>query len=199
MNIDIPNLVKSTVPESEGRNVQIISNHSTNYRDPNFLSKDFPRSAPKLYLTAEDDEFDVLTIAEWREEGFDVEYIPMGDDRDEYRRKIRDLSRKKMAPCETFGIIGRPWDPPPPAWMRPPVDTRQHTATQQASASSTTTSWIITQSLSLGCSLPTTRRRSQTRKATSPAASRSSYISPPTRRSASSHSPRWSASRASGA
>ena len=33
MNINIPNLIKSAVPEAEGRNVQILSdNRSTNYR-----------------------------------------------------------------------------------------------------------------------------------------------------------------------
>jgi hypothetical protein len=107
MNINIPNLVKAAVPESEGRNAQIISDNRPNYRDPGFLSQDFPRSPPMLYLTAETDEFDDLTLAEWRDEGFNVEYLPMGNGGNEYRRKLQALWRKNMGPCETFGIIGR--------------------------------------------------------------------------------------------
>ena len=107
MNVsDIPNLVKAAVPESKGRNVRIISDNRPSHRDPGFLSKDFPRSPPKLYVTAEDDDFDELTLAEWRDEGFDVEYIPMGNGGEEYRQKIRSLSKRKMDPCTTFGIVG---------------------------------------------------------------------------------------------
>ncbi|KAI8214468.1 hypothetical protein K4K52_000951 [Colletotrichum sp. SAR 10_76] len=106
MNIDIPDLVKKAVPESEGRNARIVSDNWTrsNYRDVNFLSSGFPRSRPKLYITAESDEFDELTLAEWRDEGFEVEYLPMGDPK-KYRGKLRSLSKKKMDPCQTFGIV----------------------------------------------------------------------------------------------
>ncbi|KAL0934647.1 uncharacterized protein CTRU02_211446 [Colletotrichum truncatum] len=107
MNIDIPNLVKAAVPESEGRNARIISDNwnRPGYRDPNFLSQDFPRARPKLYISAESDDFDQLTLAEWRDEGFDVEYLSMGSSAEEYRGKLRSLSKKKMGPCETFGIV----------------------------------------------------------------------------------------------
>ncbi|GJD05114.1 dienelactone hydrolase [Colletotrichum higginsianum] len=107
MNIDIPKLVKAAVPESEGRNARIVSDNMTrsNYRDSNFLSQDFPRARPKLYVTAEDDDFDQITLGEWRDENFDVEYLPMGSSADKYRSKIRSLSKKKMGPCETFGIV----------------------------------------------------------------------------------------------
>ncbi len=107
MNVDIPNLIKAAVPESEGRNARIMSSNGPNHRDPGFLSKDFPRSPPKLYLTAESDEFDELTLAEWRDEGFDVQYISIGSGGDGYQEKLRALSRKKLGPCEAFGIIGR--------------------------------------------------------------------------------------------
>lgn len=107
MNVDIPNLVKAAVPESEGKNARIISQSGPNHRDPGFLSKDFPHSPPKLYLTAETDDFDELTLAEWRDEGFHVEYLPLGDDGEEYRRKLRALAKKDMEPCKTFGIIGK--------------------------------------------------------------------------------------------
>ena len=107
MNINIPNLIKSAVPEAEGRNVQILSdNRSTNYRDGNFLSGDFPRNPPKLYITGENDDFDEITLREWRDEGFDVEYISMESCGDGYLKKIKSLSRENMGPCEKFGIVG---------------------------------------------------------------------------------------------
>ncbi|KAF5002021.1 hypothetical protein FGRMN_632 [Fusarium graminum] len=105
MNINIPNLIKSAVPEAEGRNVQIISDNRTNHRDQNFLSGDFPRNPPKLYITGENDDFDETTLTEWRNEGFDVEYISMESCGDGYLKKIKLLSREKMAPCEKFGIV----------------------------------------------------------------------------------------------
>lgn len=106
MNIDVPNLVKAAVPEAEGRNARIISSNGPSYRDRGFLSDDFPHAPPKLYITAETEDFDQVTIAEWRDEGFDVEYLPMGDDGAAYKQTLRELARKDMGPCETFGIIG---------------------------------------------------------------------------------------------
>ncbi|TDZ16116.1 Uncharacterized protein Cob_v010980 [Colletotrichum orbiculare MAFF 240422] len=106
MNIDIPNLVKAAVPESEGRNARIVSDNFTrsNYRDANFLSQGFPRTRPKLYIAAESDGFDQTTLDEWHDENFDVEYLSMGSSADKFRNKLRRLS-KKMGPCETFGIV----------------------------------------------------------------------------------------------
>src|SRR5436190_18146805 len=106
MNVNIPDLAKAAVPNAEGRNVRIISDNRPSHRDPGFLSKDFPRSLRRLYFTAESDDFDELTLAEWRDEGFHVEYLPMGNGEDEYRDKPRELSRRGLGPCETFGIIG---------------------------------------------------------------------------------------------
>jgi hypothetical protein len=105
MSIDAANLIKAAVPEAEGRNVRIISQNVSDHRDPNFLSKDFPRQPPKLYLTAESDEFDTITIAEWQAEGFDVEYLSMGNGGDEYLQKLRGLRGNEMGSFETFGIV----------------------------------------------------------------------------------------------
>ncbi|CAG1970466.1 unnamed protein product [Fusarium graminearum] len=105
MNINIPNLIKSAVPEAEGRNVQILSDNRSNYRDGNFLSGDYPRNPPKLYITGENDDFDETTLKEWRDEGFVVEYISMESCGDGYLKKIKSLSRENMAPCEKFGIV----------------------------------------------------------------------------------------------
>ncbi|KAI1383757.1 NTF2-like protein [Hypoxylon trugodes] len=106
MDINLPNLVNAAMPNRGDRNVGIVSyNGGSNHNDPGFLSNDFPRSPPKLYITAEDDDFDVVTLGEWRDEGFNVEYIPMGDGGNDYRTKIQFLSKSDLGPCETFGII----------------------------------------------------------------------------------------------
>lgn len=106
MEINLPNIVNAAMPNRGNRNVGIISSNGPNHNDPGFLSSDFPKSSPKLYITAESDEFDLLTLGEWRDEGFDVDYIPMGDGGNEYRVKLGSLSRTNLGPCETFGIIG---------------------------------------------------------------------------------------------
>lgn len=108
MSVNAANLIKAVVPESEGRNVRILSQNMSDYRDPNFLSSDFPRGPSKLYITAESDDFDSLTISEWQAEGFDVEYLPMGAGGDEYVQKLRGLKGNQTTSFETFGIIGEP-------------------------------------------------------------------------------------------
>ena len=97
------------LPErAKNKNAVVLSqNGGVNYNDPNFLSDDFSRPPPRLYITAEDKEFDELTISEWQDEGFQVQYVPMGKGGDSYVRKIEKLGKKKLGPCETFGIVGR--------------------------------------------------------------------------------------------
>ncbi|KAI2468462.1 NTF2-like protein [Annulohypoxylon bovei var. microspora] len=107
MEINFPGLIDATMPNRGYRNVNIVSssNSGINYNDPGFLSNDFPHSPPKLYITSEGDEFDWQTLNEWRDEGFNVEYIPMGDGGNEYRTKLESLHKADLGPCETFGII----------------------------------------------------------------------------------------------
>ncbi|KAI0134860.1 hypothetical protein F4814DRAFT_399173 [Daldinia grandis] len=106
MEINLPNIIDAAMPNRGNRNVGIISsNLGPNHNDLGFPSKDFLHSPPKLYITAEDDEFDQLTINEWRSEGFNVEYIPMGNGGNEYRMKLESLSRSNLGPCETYGIV----------------------------------------------------------------------------------------------
>ncbi|KAK3330020.1 dienelactone hydrolase [Apodospora peruviana] len=106
----VANLVQAALPnESKNKNVAVLKDNWTgpmNHNDPGFLSDDFPRNPPKLYITAEFDEFDPQTLAQWRNEGFNVTYLPMGDGGEAYLRKLRFLHHKKdLGPCETFGII----------------------------------------------------------------------------------------------
>jgi hypothetical protein len=81
----------------------LISNANTN----GFLSNDFPHGPPKLYITAESDDFDELTIQEWRNEGFKVEYVSMGNGGREYGERLEKLSRTGLGVGETMGIVGR--------------------------------------------------------------------------------------------
>ncbi|KAK8042512.1 hypothetical protein PG994_012995 [Apiospora phragmitis] len=76
-----------------------------NHREP-FLSEDFNKSKPKLYITSEEEEedFDQLTIEAWKTEGFDVEYFSMGNEK-EYRTHLRALANQEMPACDTFGIV----------------------------------------------------------------------------------------------
>ncbi|TFA98385.1 hypothetical protein CCMA1212_009887 [Trichoderma ghanense] len=105
MSIDTAKLVKAAVPEAEGRNARILSQNVSDHKDPNFLSQDFPRQPPRLYITAESDDFDPVTIAEWQAEGFDVQYLPMGNGGDEYLRKLKGLRGNETSTFETFGIV----------------------------------------------------------------------------------------------
>ncbi|RYP71485.1 hypothetical protein DL771_004740 [Monosporascus sp. 5C6A] len=105
MEVSLPGLVSAAVPDRGKRNVGIISDNRPNYRDPGFLSNDFPKDPPKLYVTAESDEFDPLTLSEWRDEGFQVEYFSMDEGEKQYRAKLASLNRSDLGPCETYAIV----------------------------------------------------------------------------------------------
>ncbi|KAI8626595.1 dienelactone hydrolase [Xylariaceae sp. FL1651] len=78
----------------------------SNHNEQGFLSSNFPRSPPKLYITAESDDFDELTLREWRDEGFNVEYLPLGASSAEYKAELASLkTQANLGPCETYGII----------------------------------------------------------------------------------------------
>lgn len=58
-----------------------------------------------LYITAEDDEFDIETMTAWRDEGFIVEYIPMGKGGKQYVQLLHKLG-DKMGIGERYAIVG---------------------------------------------------------------------------------------------
>ena len=58
-----------------------------------------------LYITAEDDEFDMETMTAWRDEGFIVEYIPMGKGGKQYVQTLHQLG-DKMGIGERYAIVG---------------------------------------------------------------------------------------------
>ncbi len=58
-----------------------------------------------LYITAEDVEFDIETMKAWRDEGFIVEYIPMGKGGKQYVQMLHKLG-DKMGIGERYAIVG---------------------------------------------------------------------------------------------
>ena len=55
-----------------------------------FLS--FNSLPPRLWITSEDEEFDETTIKHWKDEGYDVTYLPMGSGGKAYVNELRSLS-----------------------------------------------------------------------------------------------------------
>ena len=60
---------------------------------------------PRLVLTAEADPFDPLTIQHWKEEGFEVSYLPFKGQRKEYIRELDHLP-DPLELGEKYAIIG---------------------------------------------------------------------------------------------
>ncbi|CAJ2512487.1 Uu.00g055020.m01.CDS01 [Anthostomella pinea] len=105
MNISLPGIVDAAVPNRGNRNISIVSqNSSSSHNEQGFLSSDFPHSPPKIYITAESDDFDDLTLREWRDEGFNVEYLSQGNGGNEYTAKLASLGNG-LGPCEPYGIV----------------------------------------------------------------------------------------------
>ncbi len=73
---------------------------------PPFLSSNFPHSPPRLYVTAEDDDFDEVTLQDWRAEGFNVAYVPLGAGGEEYAERLDSLKNAGLGVGEQFAIIG---------------------------------------------------------------------------------------------
>jgi hypothetical protein len=113
MDVSIPGVFEAAIPGSRGdiknKRVAIISDNMSgpNHNDPNFLSDEYPKTPPKLYITSEEDEFDAITLNDWKAEGFNVEYLSMGNGGKEYQAKLDGLRQTGLGPCETFGIVGK--------------------------------------------------------------------------------------------
>ena len=57
---------------------------------------------PKVFITAEDNEFDQVTFQNWRAEGFEVSYLPFTGSREDYVHYLHHLAELG----EDFAIIG---------------------------------------------------------------------------------------------
>lgn len=62
-------------------------------------------TTPRLYITAESDEFDGMTLQAWREEGFDVQYLPFGDGGKQYVKTLHSL-KEGLGVGGMFAIVG---------------------------------------------------------------------------------------------
>lgn len=65
----------------------------------------FAHSTPTLYVTAEDEDFDVETLRAWRDEGFHVKYVPMGKGGKTYVSTLHQLG-DGMGIGERYAIVG---------------------------------------------------------------------------------------------
>jgi hypothetical protein len=68
----------------------------------------FNTTIPRLYITAETDtvgEFDQITLKHWRDEGFDVIYLPYGNGGKAYVKELESI-KDSISLGDSFGIIG---------------------------------------------------------------------------------------------
>jgi hypothetical protein len=81
---------------------------TTNVNTTGFLSGSnfHQHRPPRLYVTAESDDFDDVTLQDLRDEGFNVAYVPMGNGGKEYAQQLDSLSRAGLGVRETFAVIG---------------------------------------------------------------------------------------------
>jgi hypothetical protein len=67
----------------------------------------FNTATPKLYITAETsdvEDFDQRTLALWRDEGFEVTYLPYGEGGTAFTHTLQDLGRT-MGVGDSFGVV----------------------------------------------------------------------------------------------
>jgi len=72
-----------------------------------FLNSKFVKPPPRLYISAETDdvkEFDQRTLQAWRDEGFDVRYLPYGNNGKGYINDLKHLG-DGLGIGETYAII----------------------------------------------------------------------------------------------
>lgn len=63
-------------------------------------------STPRLCITSEEDEFDVETIRNWQNEGFEVTYVPLDNGGKEYAGRLESV-KEGLKVGESYAIIGR--------------------------------------------------------------------------------------------
>ncbi|EOD47238.1 Dienelactone hydrolase [Neofusicoccum parvum] len=61
-------------------------------------------TTPRLYVTAESDDFDDFTLQAWREEGFEVQYLPFGDGGKQYVKQLHSL-KEGLGVGGTYAIV----------------------------------------------------------------------------------------------
>lgn len=64
------------------------------------------QKTPYVFLTAETDDFDDVTLADWRNEGFVVNYVPLGNGGTEYIRRLHHFADTTCGVSEQYAIVG---------------------------------------------------------------------------------------------
>lgn len=70
-----------------------------------FSWSDGSAAHPKIVITAQDDDFDQVTIQNWRAEGFEVSYLPFTGLRNDYVHTLQHLA-DPLELGENFAIVG---------------------------------------------------------------------------------------------
>lgn len=70
-----------------------------------FSWSDSSVAQPKVVITAEDDDFDQVTIQKWRAESFEVSYLPLTGSRKDYVHSLQHLA-DPLELDENFAIVG---------------------------------------------------------------------------------------------
>ena len=70
-----------------------------------FSWSDSSVTQPKVVITADDDDFDEVTIQNWRAEGFEVSYLPFTSSREEYVHSLQHLA-DPLELGDNFAIVG---------------------------------------------------------------------------------------------
>ena len=71
-----------------------------------FFGNDSTLPRPKLVITAQDEQFDPVTLQNWRAEGFEVFYLPFVGSREAYVHYLQHLA-DPLELGQDFAIIGR--------------------------------------------------------------------------------------------
>lgn len=64
------------------------------------------QKTPYIFLTAETDDFDDITLQEWSDEGFIVTYVPLGNGGAEYTRRLHATADAKVGISDRYAIVG---------------------------------------------------------------------------------------------
>ena len=65
------------------------------------------QKTPYVFLTAETDDFDTVTVQEWHDEGFVVNYVPLGDGGAEYTKRLHRFADEVVGISEQYAIVGK--------------------------------------------------------------------------------------------
>ena len=77
-----------------------------NRQDKDFFNELNQTKTPHVILTAETDDFDEETTQLWRDEGFDIAYVPLLNGGKEYIQRVHTTG-DRFGSAEYYAIVGR--------------------------------------------------------------------------------------------